>query len=136
MSLYTAYLPSPPIPPFSSSSSPSSSNLFLLMIDFQTSWYYALKILMKIRYEKVPGCVISLVLPTVLITDASSYLFTIIFTYPFVYIVCSFVFFYLAVHNCILPVCQLECTLLCSFPLITIIIIIQQLLLFCACYNL
>ena len=54
---------SPPIPllPFSSSSSVSSSSLFLLMMDFQNSWYYMLKIPLKIRYRKVLGSVISLV---------------------------------------------------------------------------
>lgn len=84
---------SPPIPllPFSSSSSAASSSLFLLMMDFQNSRYYMLKIPMKIRYRKVPGSVISLVLSNVLITEAFSYPFTIIFTYLFVY---AFVFFF------------------------------------------
>ena len=84
---------SPPIPllPFSSSSSAASSGLFLLMMNFQNSWYYMLKIPMKIRYRKVPGSVISLVLSNVLITEAFSYLFTIIFTYLIVY---AFVFLF------------------------------------------
>lgn len=87
---------SPPIPllPFSSSSSAASSSLFLLMMDFQNSWYYMLKIPMKIRYRKVPGSVISLVLSNVLITEAFSYPFTIIFTYLFMY---AFGFFFLVV---------------------------------------
>ena len=84
---------SPPIPllPFSSSSSVSSSSLFLLMMDLQNSWYYMLKIPLKIRYRKVPGSVISLVLSNVLLTEAFSYPFTIIFTYLFVY---AFVFLF------------------------------------------
>ena len=86
---------SPPIPllPFSSSSSAASSSLFLLMMDFQNSWNYILKIPMKIRYRKVPGSVISLVMSNVLITEAFSYPFTIIFTYLFVYAF-VFVFFF------------------------------------------
>lgn len=87
---------SPPIPllPFSSSSSAASSSLFLLMMDFQNSWNYILKIPMKIRYRKVPGSVISLVMSNVLITEAFSYPFTIIFTYLFEYAF-VFVFFLL-----------------------------------------
>lgn len=86
---------SPPIPllPFSSSSSAASSSLFLLMMDFQNSWNYILKIPMKIRYRKVPGSVISLVMSNVLITEAFSYPFTIIFTYLFEYAF-VFVFFF------------------------------------------
>jgi len=104
MLLVFHHITSHPIP-FSSSSSAASSGLFLLMRDFQNSWYYMLKIPMKIRYRKVPGSVISLVLSNVLITEAFSYPFTIIFTYLIVYafvflFVCLFCF-YLALLNCL-----------------------------------
>ena len=104
MLLVFHHITSHPIP-FSSSSSAASSGLFLLITDFQKSWYYMLKIPMKIRYRKVPGSVISLVLSNVLITEAFSYPFTIIFTYLIVYafvflFVCLFCF-YLALLNCL-----------------------------------